>query len=148
MCSCMCKFLLKFVRDQPMNMFSKLSTTSSYSKAGYTFIAKYAKMGTTCEKWKVYSGEFHATFFAFPISQHFAPGSAFAQKLKGFRGLFFRSINKTRNLPEMRKVYSECFAKTFAKYKIQKGYSQPNKVFEHFLVANELIFYSTMFSSH
>ncbi len=46
-------------------------------------------------------------FFHF---SHFAPGSAFARKLKGFRGLFFRSVNKTQNLPKMRKVYSECFA--------------------------------------
>ncbi len=48
-------------------------------------------------------------FFAFRISQHFAPGSAFTQKVKGFRGLFFRGINKTRNSYETRKVYCECF---------------------------------------
>ncbi len=46
---------------------------------------------------------FHDLFLVFCISQHFAPGSAFAWKLKGFCGLFFRGIN------EMRKVYSECF---------------------------------------
>ncbi len=52
---------------------------------------------------------FAALFLAFCISQHFAPGSAFMQKVKGFFGLFFRGINKTRNLHEMRKVYGECF---------------------------------------
>ncbi len=85
-------------------------------KAGYTLIAKYAKMDAECEKWKVYSGvfritffAFHAPFFAFRISQHFALGLAFARKLKGFRGLFFRGINKTWNSPEMRKVYRQCF---------------------------------------
>ncbi len=31
------------------------------------------------------------------------------RKIKGFCGLFFRSINKTRNSTEMQKVYSECF---------------------------------------
>ncbi len=40
---------------------------------------------------------------------HFASGSAFARKLKRFYGLFFCDINKTQNLHEMRKVYSECF---------------------------------------
>ncbi len=53
---------------------------------------------------------------------HFALGSAFTQKLEGFCGLFFRGINKTRNLFEMRKCivsvsyFAVCFAKTFAKY--------------------------------
>ncbi len=70
--------------------------------AGYTLIAKY-------EKWKLYTQVFCASFFAFRISQHFTPGLAFAQKLEGFRGLFFRAINKTRNSHEMQKVYSECF---------------------------------------
>ncbi len=70
-------------------------------------------MGAKCEKWKVYSGVFSATFcasfLAFRILQHFAPGLAFTQKVKGFRGLFFRGINKTRNWHEVRKVYGECF---------------------------------------
>ncbi len=52
---------------------------------------------------------FCASFFAFRILQHFTPGLAFVRKVKGFPGLFSRSINKTRNLLEMRKVYSECF---------------------------------------
>ncbi len=34
-----------------------------------------------------------AGYFA-SLFSHFAPGSAFAWKLKGFRGLFFRGINK------------------------------------------------------
>ncbi len=46
----------------------------------------------------------------FRISQHFVPGSAFARRLKGFRGLFFCGINKKRNSPEMRNAYNECFA--------------------------------------
>ncbi len=41
-------------------------------------------------------------------SSHFTSGSALAQKLKGFRGLFFRSINKTQNSHEMWKMYCEC----------------------------------------
>ncbi len=45
----------------------------------------------------------------FRFSQHFVPGSAFTRKLKGFPGLFFHGINKTRNSHEMRKVYSVCF---------------------------------------
>ncbi len=60
---------------------------------GYTLIAKYAK---ECEKQKVYSGvfrftffTFHTSFFAFRISQHFAPESTFARKVEGFCGLFF-----------------------------------------------------------
>ncbi len=61
------------------------------------------------QKKKVYSGVFRATFFACCISQHFEPGLAFAWKLKGFCGLFFCGINKTRNSHEMRKVYSKCF---------------------------------------
>ncbi len=79
-------------------------------------------MSVKCEKRKVYSGVFCITFFAFRISQHFTPGSAFARKLKGLRGLFFRSINKTRNSHEMRKYivsvsyFVVYYAKTFAKY--------------------------------
>ncbi len=56
-------------------------------------------------------------------------------KLKGFHGLFFRGINETQNLSEMRKVYSECFAfcgvfcenihEIPAKCEIQKVYSRP-----------------------
>ncbi len=68
------------------------------------------------QKTKAYSGVFRATFFtfrapffAFCILQHFALGSAFARKLEAFCNLFFRGINKTRNSPEMQKVYSECF---------------------------------------
>ncbi len=73
-------------------------------------------MDTKCKNRKVYSGVFCATFFtfcaaffAFCILQHFAPGLAFARKLKRFCGLFFCGINKTRNPHEMRKVYSKCF---------------------------------------
>ncbi len=73
-------------------------------------------MGAKYEKRKVYNGVFHTTFFTFRtpffifrISQHFVSGSAFMRKLKVFRGLFFRGINKTRNSHEMRKMYSKCF---------------------------------------
>ncbi len=54
---------------------------------------------------------------------HFTPGLAIARKVKGFCGFFFRGINKTRNLHEIQKVYSECFVfcdvfrKIPAKYK-------------------------------
>ncbi len=48
-------------------------------------------------------------FFTFRTLQHFTPGSAFAQNIKGFCGLLFCGINKTRNSHEIRKVYSECF---------------------------------------
>ncbi len=87
----------------------------SHSQAGYTLIAKYAKMGAKCEKQKLYSGvlretffAFRAPFFAFYISQHFAPGLAFTRNVKGFR-FFFCGINKTQNLYEIQKVYSACF---------------------------------------
>ncbi len=58
-------------------------------------------MDAKCEKQKVYSGVFRATFFAFRISQHFAAGLTFVRKLKRFRALIFRRINKTRNSHEM-----------------------------------------------
>ncbi len=81
---------------------------------------------------------FCTSFLAFRISQNFAPGLAFARKVKGFRGLFFRGINKTRNLHEIQKVYSECFVfcgvlrkhsrrEIPAKCKIQKVYRRPRK---------------------
>ncbi len=71
------------------------------------------KWSWNAKKRKVYSGVFRAIFsafcapfFAFCISQHFAPGLAFARKLEGFCGLFFWGINITRNSHEMREVYS------------------------------------------
>ncbi len=51
-------------------------------------------------------------FFRF---SHFAPGLVFAQKFKEFRGLFFRNINKTRNLLEMQNVYSVSYSLVFRK---------------------------------
>ncbi len=63
-------------------------------------------MGAKCEKWEAYSRVFRVPFFRF---LHFASGLAFTRKVKGFRGLFFRGINDTRNSHEMRKVYNECF---------------------------------------
>ncbi len=113
-------------------------------KVGYTFIAKYLKMIMKCEKRKVYSGVFSVTFFAFRapffafcISKHFAPGLAW--KLKGLCGLFFRGFNKTQNLHEMRKVYSECFVfcgvfhknnrKIPVKCEIRKEYSWPKVLY-------------------
>ncbi len=81
---------------------------------------------------------FCAVSFTFCISQHFAPGSAFARKVKWFRDLFFCGINKARNLHEIWKVYSECFVfpgvfrKTIheipAKCEIRKVYSQPKNI--------------------
>ncbi len=41
--------------------------------------------------------------YSVSLFSHFAPGSAFTRKLKGFCGLFFRSINKTRNSPKCEK---------------------------------------------
>ncbi len=63
-------------------------------------MAKYAKKITKCKKQKVCSGVFYVTFLRsaprfFHFSQHFAPGLTFVRKVKGFRGLFFRGINKT-----------------------------------------------------
>ncbi len=59
------------------------------------------------------------------------------RKVKEFRGLFFRGINKTRNSREIRKVYSKCFifrgvfreniCEIPVKCDIRKVYSQPNK---------------------
>ncbi len=93
------------------------TTLASHSAtmAGYTLIAKYTKTIVKnekciagylktiakCEKRKVYSRVFHITFFAFCISQYFVPRSAFAQKLKGFCGLFLCGIDKTRNSHEI-----------------------------------------------
>ncbi len=84
---------------------------STISKVGYTLSAKYAKTIAKGEKQKVYSGVLCVTFFAFRIpfftfhiSQHFAPGSAIAQKVVGFCG-----INKTQKSCEIQKMYSECF---------------------------------------
>ncbi len=98
--------------------------------ASYTLIAKYAKTIAKCKKQKVHSKVFHVTFFAFHapffafrILQHFTPGSAFAQKVKGFRGLFFHGINKIQNSQEIWKCivgvsyFVVCFVKTFVKYK-------------------------------
>ncbi len=87
-----------------------LKRTHKLYLAGYTLTAKYVKTIAKCEKRKVYSGVFRVTFFAFCISQHFTPGSAFVQKVKGFRGLFFRGINKIRNSHEIRKVYSQPYS--------------------------------------
>ncbi len=81
-----------------------------YRKASYTLIAKYAKMGVKCEKWKVYGGVFRATFLHFaPLFSLFVPGSAFVRKLRRFHGLFFHSIKEAWNSHEMRRVHSECF---------------------------------------
>ncbi len=76
------------------------------------------------KKQKVYSGVLRVTFlfrvpfFTFHISQHFLPGLTFVWKVKRFCGLFFRSINKTRNSHEIRKMYSRPnkFPKTSSKY--------------------------------
>ncbi len=86
---------------------------------------------------KVYSEMFCATFspfrtpfFSFGILQHFTPGLAFMHKVKGFCGLFFRGINKTRNWIKYEKCivsvlyFVVCFAKIFAKCEIQKVYSR------------------------
>ncbi len=80
---------------------------STDPQVNYTLITKYAKMGAKCEKQKIYSGVFCVPFFAFHVSQHFAQGSAFTRKIKGFCDLFFHGINKIWNLHEMRKVYSQ-----------------------------------------
>ncbi len=53
---------------------------------------------------KSISGFVLRTFLRF--LQHFAPGSAFTQKVKGFRGLFFHSVNKTQNSHEIQKVWN------------------------------------------
>ncbi len=99
---------------------------------------KYAKMIAKCEKQKVFSGVFRVTFFVFRASfftSHFTTRSAFTQKVNEFCGLFFRGINKTRNLYDIRKVYSEYFIFRGAfrknireipvKCEIRKVYSRP-----------------------
>ncbi len=80
--------------------------------AGYTLIAKYAKMGANAKKEKCIARYFAPLFrISHPFFRflYFAPGSAFTRKVKEFCGLFFRGINKTRNSHKMRNVYSECF---------------------------------------
>ncbi len=87
------------------------------------------KMITKCKKWKVYSElfcvtffAFYATFFAFHILQHFAPGSAFVRKVKGFRGLFSTVLIKHEICMKYEKYivsvsyFVVCFSKTFVKY--------------------------------
>ncbi len=92
-----------------------------------------------CEKQKRIAWYFASLFCIlrpfFRFSQHSAPGLAFAQKIKGSCGLFFRSINKTQNSLEIQKVYSECFvfcgvflkniSEIPAKCEIRKVYSRP-----------------------
>ncbi len=66
-------------------------------------------------------------------------GLVFARKVKRLCGLFFRSINKTQNLREIRKVYNECFVfcgvfcenirEIPAKCEIRKVYSRPKKYY-------------------
>ncbi len=74
------------------------------------------------KKRKVYGGVFRATFFAFHISQHFVPGSAFAWKVKGFCGLFFAASIKHKIRVKCEKCivsvsyFLVCFTKTFVKY--------------------------------
>ncbi len=62
----------------------RISKKVLFFQVSYTLIAKYVKMNAKCEKQKVYSGVFCATFFlfcnlffAFRMSQHLT-GSAFA----------------------------------------------------------------------
>ncbi len=83
-----------------------------FSKAGYTLIVKYAVTIAKCEKRKVYGGVFRVIFMGF--TPRFSRFAAFRirvdirAKVKGFCGLFFRDINKTENLHEIRKMYGEC----------------------------------------
>ncbi len=81
-------------------------------------------------------GYFTPLFSRFaPLFSLFAPGSVFVRKLKGFHSLFFRGINKTWNLHEIRKMFSECFVsrgvswKTLAKCEMRKVYSRPNNYY-------------------
>ncbi len=68
------------------------------SEAGYTLIAKYTKMGPKTEK--CIAGHFAAVFLHFVplfLLLRFTPRLVFVQKFKGLCGVFFHSINKTRN---------------------------------------------------
>ncbi len=95
-----------------LNVSYKNYCTSS--KVVYTLIVKYAKTIVKHEKEKLYSGVFCVTSFAslfllFAFCSILYQGWHSCEKYKGFCGLFFRGINKTRNSHEIRKVYSECF---------------------------------------
>ncbi len=83
----------------------------SSCKASYTLIAEYAKTIAKNKKRiaAYFVSLFSRPFFYFSHFAAFCTRSAFAGKVKGFRGLFFRGINKTRNLHEIRKMHSECF---------------------------------------
>ncbi len=76
-------------------LFEKLQNEcknpSLLHKADYTLITKYAKMGAKCEKWKVYSGVFRATFFAFRISHQ---GWHSRENSKNFVVYFFALLIK------------------------------------------------------
>ncbi len=88
-------------------------------KAGYTLVTKYAKIGAKCEKWKVYSGVFCTTFFAFRISHQ---GRHACENSKDFVVYFFAALIKHKIHLECEKCivsvshFVACFAKTFAKY--------------------------------
>ncbi len=98
-------------------------------KAGYTLIAKYAKMGAKFEKRKLYSRVSYATFSVFRV-----PFSLFAfysisrqgwhlgENLNDFIVYFFAALIKHEIHLKCKKCivsvshFVVCFAKTFAKY--------------------------------
>ncbi len=74
-----------------------------FYKAGYTFIAEYAEW----EKWKVYSGVFRVTFFAFH-----APFFA------------FRILHQGRHSREKSKDFVVYFLAALIKHKIRMKYEK------------------------
>ncbi len=90
------------------------------------------KLGQNAKK-KCMVGYFTPLFSRFTsLFSHFAPGSAFTRKVKGFRGLFFCGINKTWNSHEMWKCivsvpyFVVCFAKNTRE--MQKVYNRPYRL--------------------
>ncbi len=84
-CVCMCVYISQFALTQYFAPRAK----------------KHSQHNTKHEKQKMCSELFHITFFTFRvifrIFQYFAPGLAFSRNVRGFHGLFFRSINETQN---------------------------------------------------
>ncbi len=69
--------------------------------------------------WNVLRHFFRVSRPFFHFSQHFVPGLTFGWKVRGFCGLFFRGINKIRNLHEIWKciVSVSYFMVCYVKYK-------------------------------
>ncbi len=87
-----------------------------YFHTGYTLITKYVQIGAKCEKRKVYSGVFHATFFEFRSISH--QGRHLRENSKDFVVYYFVALMKHEICLKWEKCITSvlhfvvCFAKT------------------------------------